>query len=1118
MGRIPVITAQTSARSARPQGGTINTRSTPDDFGAQIGGALGNLASGIDNFASGLAQMREKQKDEKVANAVATSDYTQRELAIRNNTPADGAGYYNTVSEDYRKFVDEKADEIDDAQARQEYKKRMLAQMPNVQSRSAQYEFTVAATNSKEQANAALMALENKVTSDPTQYDVFVKQGLDVIDARPDLNATTKEGMKIQWRQNSAKSRFNGMLEKATTVEQIDAIASELTGQGREATGPDERPKDWAKEMSPQDFDRMVNTIGNVRSAIATKADATARAALDTIQDRSKDINTLIPTDELAEVQKLVKTSQNPITIARMARIARDEEIKREERGLPPDELRARQAMTAGNPGLAYPGLPSRLSNAVNNASQKFGVSAAYLGATAQREYGQYLKVPRRGKKEYAPVAIHKGVDLRNMDTATADMLSVAGELYGAPLPVTSGYRSQAKQDSIRAKGDPNRITVAKDSHHTHGTAADISTAGMSAADKARLVASLVDAGATGIGEYGTHIHADIRSSVPGSFNADTGWGGWTKLSPEIVAVLKERGFAAGLTSDAIQRKAGPVTNAEDTVDYGRGTSIVDDSGKPTSSAEGVGQFTEGTWLRVMRDKSITTRMGIDVSQMSDAQLLKMRKDPDVSVMAMAALGEQNKSILERTLGRSVSDPEIYMAHFLGSGGATSLLTALQNKPGASAADLLPKAAAANKPVFYRDGKALTVQQVYNNIVRQFTNQPSQVAFGDNETRQRIIDNADKQLKEDPVAYATQSGRFVAAPLDGDNGFAQRGQDARAMAEFYSIPVSEMKPFTQEEVTALHKNIKDGTVDDVLATMTAIQAMGGDMATAALRQLDQKDSVFAYAAGLQFDRGNSSVASDIVRGQKRIDENPAIKNEVGASDRDISDAFTKATGGALYEVDPRQRQAIQDAAFAHYIETVTATGTGTGFDANAFGNSVQAVLGGTQTAAALDDVNGQPTVLPKGLTGDDMETAFQRMTVDDWATLGVQKLPPRYVNGDIINPQDLADEATMRAIGGGKYKIALDDGSFAVTGEMAQNGRMEAYVFAPDEKSIKEIATRPSTPSTGGILDELGASEPVDLGNGGLTISEQQRIREQYGALYNFDENGMWLGPRDNEQ
>lgn len=1111
MGKIPVLTSQVAARSARPQGGLINTRSTPDDFGAQIGGAMQNLASGVDNFAAGLTQFREKQTQEKVANAVATSDYTQRELEIRNQTPADGNGYYKTVSSDYQAFVNENADKIDDPVARSEYKKRMLSQLPNVQSRSAQYEFTIAATNSKEQANAALTTLENKVTSDPTQYETFIKQGADVIEARPDLTPTLKESMKLTWRQNAAKSRFNGMLERATTVEEIDAIANELTGQGQDAAGPDERPPNWAKEFAPQDYERTINTIGNVRKAIITQADATARAALDTVQDRSKDVNTLIPVDELAEIQKIVKQSQNPVTVSRMARIMRDEDIKREERGLPPDELRARQAATAGNPGIAYPGLPARLSTAVNNAASKFGISASYLGATAQREYGQYLKVPRRGKSEFGPVAIHKGVDLRNMRSEAADMLAVAGELYGSPLQVTSGYRSQAKQDGIRRRGDPNRASVAKHSQHTEGNGADISTVGMSSADKARLVASLVDAGATGIGEYDTHVHADMRAAVPGSFGKDGGnWGGWTNLSPEVMAVLKERGFAAGLSSEQIQRKAGPVTSAEDSIDYGKPTSIVDDSGKPTSSAVGVGQFTTGTWMQVMRDKSVTARMGIDVSQMSDAQLLEMRKDPDVSMMVTAALAAQNKSTLERSLGRTVSDPELYMAHFLGSGGAMSLLTGLQNQPNQSAAELLPKAAAANQKIFYRNGKALTVQQVYNNIANQFTNQPSQVAFGDNETRKRLIDNADKQLKEDPVAYATQSGRFNASPLDGEGGFQQRGQEARAMAEFYSIPVQDMKPFTQEEVTGLHKQLKDGTVDDVLATMTAIQAMGGDMTAAALKQLEQKDSVFAYAAGLQYDRGNSAVASDIVRGQKRIEENPAIKNEVGAQDRDISDAFTKATGGALYEIDPRQRQAIQDAAFAHYIETVTATGAGAGFDTDAFTNSVQAVMGGTQGNLAVDDVNGKPTVLPRGLTGDDMEEAFQRMTVDDWATLSVQKLPPRYVNGDIINPQDLAEEATMRAIGGGKYKIMLDDGSFAITGEAAQNGRLEAYVFAPDEKAIKNIVTRPTELDPVVVPQDRGAIVNDD---NTFTLGEQERIREQYGVLHQFDENGLWLGP-----
>lgn len=1116
MARIPTVTNQVGANALRSSGVMPNTRASAAAFGGTIGQALQGVAGGVEDLAGGLDAMANRKRQETVANRVAQSDFTARELAIRNEIPADGSGYQKRVLDDYDAFVNEQADSIEDNVARTEYKNRMLSQRPALSSRSAQYEFTLQATNAKEQANASVMALTNKIMTDPTMYETYVTQGIDVIDTRHDVSAAIKEGMKQTWRQDSARARFTGMLERATSVDDIDAIANELAGKGQDAAGPDERPTDWTKQFSPQDYERMVNTIGNTRKAFITKADTDARAAIDTIEERAKDVNALIPQEELAQVQRIVRQSQNPITISRMARITRDQSIIQESRNLTPSELRSRINAANGNPNTAYPGMPPQLSNAINDATGKFDVSASYLGGTIQREYGQYLRGgSAKGKPQFRPTAIHNGVDLRNVRSDVVDAATVAGELFGRPLPITSGYRSQARQDSIRANGDPNRVTVAKESKHTDASALDISTADMSDEDQARLVGSLVDAGFTGIGQYGTHIHADFRAAVPASFGKDDAWGGWTNLSPGVMAELKKRGFAPGISSEQIQR-ANAVPMAGTDIDYGRGTALTKDDGRPASSAVGVMQFTDGTFLQTMRTDGVAARIGVDISNMSDAQIVELRKDPYIATMAGAALGEANKRTMTAALGRPVSDPELYMAHFLGAGGATTLISGLKNQPQQSAAKLLPAAAAANRPVFYdKNGRERTVEEVYGNIATQFGTAPSQVAHGDNQTRQRVLDNAETQIKNDPMAYGSQTGTFTYSGLQDDTGaftgFAARGRDARSVADYYSIPAQDMKPFTNDEAASLSKAMKDGNADDVLALMTAMQAMGGDMARAGYKQLDQKDSVYAYAAGLQYDAGQGAVAADIVRGQKRIEENPDIKNGVGAQPSELYDAFTKATGGALFEVSPKMRQSIQDAALAHYVETTVARGTSTGFDQDAFANSVQAVMGGAQGAPAIDTVNGQPTVLPRGVTGATMERAFQRMTVDDWALMSDQKLPPRYVTGEIMSPDDLADEATLRAIGGGKYRIMLGDGSFAVTGRASQNGRVEAYIFTPDPKQINKIATRPAS-----VNATQGSPVPRDellSDDNAMSVEEQRRLRENYGVLYQFDENGRWIGP-----
>lgn len=1081
MARIPIVTATEDARVGRTNNFTPNTRASGEAFGAGIGRALGAVASGLDSVASGIDAYAQRKRQETVANQVAQSDFTSRELAIRNEVPASGEGYHQRVTEEYDAYVDQQAEAIEDDVARAEYKNRMRALKPSISSRSAQYEFTLQAEHSKAQADASLTTLNNKIMSDPTMYDNYVQQGLDVIDTRPNVTAALKEGMKQEWRQNSAKNRFMGMLEKVTTVEQVDAIAAELTGEGAAATGPDERPKDWTKEFKPEDYGRMVNLIGSTRQGIVTKADADARAALDTLEARAADVTTLIPNEELAAIQGVVKQSQNPVTLARMARIMSDQNIIRESRNAPPSELRARINATNGNPGLAYPNVPPRVSNAINTAAERFGVSASYLGGMVTREYGQYLGGRRAsGKPEYAPRAVHGNVDLRNVRSDVADAAAVAGELFGQPLNITSGYRSQARQDAIRASGNPNRVTVAKDSNHTHGTGLDISTADMAPADKGRLVGALVDAGFTGIGEYDTHIHADFRGAVPASFGDRGGkvWGGWTHLSPEVAQALKQRGFAAGLSADQI-RRAAPVAYADD-IDYGKGTQLTKDDGRPASSAVGVAQFTSGTFLEIMKMPGVAERIGVKLDGMSDEQILELRKDPDVSIMAAAALASHRKRTVEQTIGRKVSDAEVYMSHVLGAGGAITLLKSMDQRPDANAAAILPQAAASNRPLFYRNGKPMSVREVYGRFVRDFSAEPTRVAHANNETRQRFLQHAEKRLAEDPVAFAQETGTFNVTPIDAADGFATRGQEARAIADYYSIPAGEIKPFTEDEANSLKKAMVEGGVDDVLQIMSAVEAMGGDVARAALKQLDQKDSVYAYAAGLQFERGQAAVAGDIVRGQKRIEENPAIKDSIGVEQQDLYNAFVQATGGALFEATPSQRQAIQDAAVAHYVETVVARGRATSFDQDLFDASVQAVLGGTRDGKVVDYVNGELTVLPHGLDADTLETAMRNMTIVDWSEMSLTGMPPRYVDGELLDPGDLADEAKLRAIGNGQYKVQLDDGQYAVTGAV-QGGRMEAFVFTPDPDKLRKISTRSDI---GGIQYEEGDLPPADTGGG----------------------------------
>ena len=106
------------------------------------------------------------------------------------------------------------------------------------------------------------------------------------------------------------------------------------------------------------------------------------------------------------------------------------------------------------------------------------------------------------------------------------------------------------------------------------------------------------------------------------------------------------------------------------------------DAESKTSSATGLHQFTEGTWLDVVNKYEPNLAEG-----MSKEQLLDLRKDPEVSRRMVGYLTEENRSALEKQ-GLDSSDGSLYLSHFLGSGAARDVLSAQPNTP---IGNILPK-------------------------------------------------------------------------------------------------------------------------------------------------------------------------------------------------------------------------------------------------------------------------------------------------------------------------------------------------------------------------------------------------------------------------------------------
>ena len=148
------------------------------------------------------------------------------------------------------------------------------------------------------------------------------------------------------------------------------------------------------------------------------------------------------------------------------------------------------------------------------------------------------------------------------------------------------------------------------------------------------------------------------------------------------------------------------------------------DARASTSSAAGLYQFTEGTWLRMIREHGDKHGVGA-LAQATDAdsrqRVLALRDDPKLSAAMAAEYARGNHTQLTQALGREIGATDLYLAHFLGAGGATRFLGALRTEPGRPASELLPEAAAANRSVFFaQDGRARSVDEIYNRFAAKF--------------------------------------------------------------------------------------------------------------------------------------------------------------------------------------------------------------------------------------------------------------------------------------------------------------------------------------------------------------------------------------------------------------
>jgi hypothetical protein len=227
----------------------------------------------------------------------------------------------------------------------------------------------------------------------------------------------------------------------------------------------------------------------------------------------------------------------------------------------------------------------------------------------------------------------------------------------------------------------------------------------------------------------------------------------------------------------------------------------------PTSSATGLFQFIDQTWLMTMKESGAEFGYGryADAIEKTSsgkytvrdpalrAEVLNLRKNPAANAAMAGALTRHNAAVLKNRIGRDPTDGELYIAHFLGAAGASRLINAAGSDPNAKAATLFPRAAAANRAIFYdKQGGARSVTGVYGTLVTKLAR-----AMPDPGSAQTVAASANMPTGLfSPTRTAAVSPNVPAPPLAAAVSSqmftqARAGDGARAIS---SLPQSESPP------------------------------------------------------------------------------------------------------------------------------------------------------------------------------------------------------------------------------------------------------------------------------------------------------------------------------------
>lgn len=304
---------------------------------------------------------------------------------------------------------------------------------------------------------------------------------------------------------------------------------------------------------------------------------------------------------------------------------------------------------------------------------------------------------------------------------------------------------------------------------------------------------------------------------------------------------------------------------------------------------------------------------------------------------------------------------------------------------------------------------------------------------GDMAFARDLVAGHEKALAKDPLGVAERHGAIapVASILDGmqQQGVVatilERMDVADAAADHFGVAPRFFTPGETAEVASLIKSDPQAGLDLVSGVIEAAEDRAGDI----LKELRASAPEAEWAGVVLALGGSQQAAQDALLGNQPGPDGKARPNPVSRKQAHISGSVI---GPALSQLHPDDRARVEASALSIARKRALEAGVKPdGAEAQeiytrALNEAAGAVYGPDGQRGGFGMVNGRQTLLPPGLSADDVEDALEELTEDDLEAMG-RPLSPMEDLGVTISADDIRG-GILLAVAPGIYRVARERG------------------------------------------------------------------------------------------